>query len=358
TYLPTYLAYANHYMEESEWDVAKKWLDRASRLDPEFAPVDLARARWYERQLERKTLKRGTAIRSISEAYQMASEKETDHRLSAEINQRQRLFYMDYSLWQDAIETAESYLLDPPIYSTYLRDEKDETQAFLAYLKGQIGYAEESLALLAELTERKPQNYQYQFMYAELLCMSGQYERAYKRLKEVQDLLKAGGTYNPGIVQQLILAKIGMGDTVSARAMLQTPEFTRGQRRGNKLKWMEIYLGLGDTLQASAMWERLRVPEKPFRASAYYFLKGQWVLQQGDAKEAVALWQLCLEENPYHFPARRSLIELLREKGEEDKVRNLAMEGTLLPAQAGPEHLKLLEQWMDEDRAVRAGGDE
>ncbi|MEL6630845.1 MAG: hypothetical protein AAFQ83_05230 [Bacteroidota bacterium] len=354
SYVPTYLAYSTHFMDLGQWEESKRWMDRAARIAPNFAPVDLARARWYERQLERKLLQRETAIRAISEAYQMAGEKESDHRLSAEINQRQRLFYMDYSLWQDAIETAETYLLDPQEYSTYLRDEKDRAVSFLAYIKGQIGYTEESLTALAALTKRKPQNYRYQLMYTEILSLAGQHEAAYNRLKEVQELLKASGTYNTNIVQQLILAKIGMGDTLAAQGLLQTPAFTQGRKRGNKLKWLDIYLSLGDTLQASNMLQTIKVPDKPYRASIYYYLKGKWSLQKGDQASAVAALQLCLDENPYHFPARQLLIELLHDQGEINLVKSFSMEGTLLPAQPGPDHLRELEKWMDSDREVRA----
>ena len=128
------------------------------------------------------------SIKEQTSRYKQALKLETDLGIRAELNEEMREFYKNYSLIPEAIGIAEEYGREAPTVSTYLRDSRDQAQAFANELKGILGYQEESEEFFDRLISLKPQHYYHRIQFARVLITNGSYQKAYEILDEAQKI--------------------------------------------------------------------------------------------------------------------------------------------------------------------------
>src|SRR5690606_19077293 len=126
--------YAGLQQKQLDFSGAQAWLDRAKKVNEAYAPLYVAEAELLEAQRRAKLLPRRRAVLDQVLRYDQALRLENDLLTRARISQAFREFYKDYAMLPEAVGEAERYVQNAPTVSTYLRDRRDEAQAYASWL--------------------------------------------------------------------------------------------------------------------------------------------------------------------------------------------------------------------------------
>ncbi|MEM8886403.1 MAG: hypothetical protein AAGD28_00330 [Bacteroidota bacterium] len=331
TYVPTYLAYAQLFERKRKFDSASVYLDKAIELAPDFAPSQKAYARWEMSRYQRGITEQLQTVKAQKAYYKKAEELETDIGLRARLNQEIRQFYLSFGLIAEAIETAESYVSDAPTVSTYLRDSKDATEAFVFEQKGILGYAEKSLEFFKNLVAQKPQNYQHRIQYARVLLANEQLSKAKEILEEGNRILSASGNSRSDYLLELANIHLMEGDSLAAREILAPILNKKIRNRSNPYQWIQSLVDIGEVEQAEKSFRKQDLPRIPFEKSQYLLTAAKLEMARGNTELAQLTLQEAVKSNIYNFKARFLLLELLDPEKDYYQIRKLANQGSLLP---------------------------
>lgn len=346
-YLPVYLSYAEIHANENRFELADEWIRKALAIDPGYGPTyQKAAAIENHRFFQGKSTLAAT-VKEQAHLYHQASTVEDDFSVRAELSESQQGFYHDYALLAEAIETAENYAADAPVISTYLRDRKDEALAFAWEIRGNMGYAEESIAFFENLISQKPQNYHHRMQFARVLIANGFYTRAIAVLSESQAILEAAGSPNPVFTGMIAWAYLLAGDTANARSTLLPVTDGLMKPRGDTQMWIRIDAALGNVQNAYKDLVQTGAPRLPFPRSEYFFTLGMLAEKETRSDAAILAYTQSVEANPYHFESRLRLLNLLEKKGDIRQLKKIATKGTVLPVPPGPAFQAKLDRFLN-----------
>ncbi|MEL6250729.1 MAG: tetratricopeptide repeat protein [Bacteroidota bacterium] len=331
TYVPTYLAYAQAFERKQDFDSARIYLDKAIELSPDFAPAQQAYARWEMSRFQKGITEQLQTVKSQKAYYKRAEELETDIGLRPRLNREIRQFYLSFGLIAEAIETAESYVSDAPTVSTYLRDSKDVTEAFMYEQKGILGYQEKSLEFFKNLIAQKPQNYQHRIQYARVLLANQQLEKAKEILEEGNRILSASGNSRSDYLIELANIHFKEGDSLAAKKILTPVLEKKIRNRSNPYQWIQTLVDIGELELAEKSFRRQDLPRIPYEKSQYLLTAAKLEIGRGNTELAQLTLQEAVKSNIYNFKARFLLLELLDSEKDYYQIRKLANQGILLP---------------------------
>ncbi|MDW3649707.1 MAG: hypothetical protein R8P61_21735 [Bacteroidia bacterium] len=331
TYVPTYLAYAQAFSSHQDFDSASFYLDKALELAPDFAPSQQAYARWEMSRFQKGITEELQTVKSQKAYYKKAEELETDIGLRPRLNQEIRQFYLSFGLIAEAIETAEAYVSEAPTISTYLRDSRDATEAFVYEQKGMLGYQEKSLEFFKNLVAQKPQNYQHRIQYARVLLANEELSKAKEILEEGNRILSASGNSRSDYLIELANIHLREGDSLAAREILAPVLNKKIRNRSNPYQWIQTLIDLGEINQAEELFRKQDLPRLPFEKSQYLLTAAKMEMGRGNTELAQLTLQEAVKSNIYNFKARFLLLELLDPEKDYYQIRKLANQGRLLP---------------------------
>ncbi|MEM7370039.1 MAG: tetratricopeptide repeat protein [Bacteroidota bacterium] len=335
TYLPVHLAYAHTYLLEGQIEEAENWLALAQEMNPSFAPIYQHYAELVREQYLQGNMSEAEAIREQASYYRKAQSLEKDLYILAEINRDFRQTYLNFCRIPEAIEIAEAYAVNAPKISTDLRTHQLRASAFAQLLKGRMGYTEEVLDFFRQQTALRPQDYSLLAQYAELLILSDQSEQAIKLLKPAFELLSASKNPQAAIWQQLATASLAQSDSLSAKEILIQFLDAENELRYDTLEIIPLLVDFGYLDQANAMMAQQAPPSLPHSLANYHFAQGCLHQANNSTAKAIQAFQHGLSINPYLWPARLRLIELLIYRGETAKAAYLGQQGSVLPLPPG-----------------------
>ena len=347
-YLPAYLQYAELLSNSSQAEEAREWLNKAVEVDPEFAPIYSGFARLENARFLNEEINEATAIKEQSVRYKQAMKLEADLGIRAQLNVEMRNFFKNYALISEAIGIAEEYGREAPTVSTYLRDSRDQAQAFANELKGLMGYKTESEAFFDRLISLKPQHYQHRSQFARVLIANGQYQKAYEIVNEAQTILRAAGNPRSEFTALMILAALGMEDKERADELIAPILEGEGRIRGSKYLWTEVYLKMGLKEEADKAFGSLAKPSLPYFAGEYHFLEGMIAVTNGDSLKAKEAYSQSISSNIYQMEARFQLLNLLKAEGDIRQIKKIANQGALLPIPPGEAFMEKIQGYLTE----------
>ncbi|MDX5419393.1 MAG: tetratricopeptide repeat protein [Hymenobacteraceae bacterium] len=327
SYLPAMLAYAAVKQKQLDFTGAKAWLVKAKSVNKDYAPIYVAEAELLEAQRRAGKMSQRRAVLDQVLLYDQALLLENDLLTRARINQAFRELYASYGMFSDAVGVAERYVQEAPTVSTYLRDRKDEAQAYASWLRGTAGPSPDAERTLAGLVARKPQHYELRQQYAEVLATQGKFEEAITTLEEAQRILTAAGTPRPGYMARLASWYLQSGKPEAARSVLEPVITGKIKARGEAYLVSRVYAALGETDKAMEELKKQPVQDTPAQSADFLYASGKVWESQDEFKRARKAYEAALRANPYLYEARQSLSQLLLQQGKTSAAEKLIVEG-------------------------------
>jgi len=346
-YVPAWVQKIDYTLDHEGFRAASLLLAQIAGRFPDRPDLKQMEAKMWEAQFERGKISREKAIREIGRAYEAALQLEDDYMLQADLNQRLRDFYRSFGLWEEGIQLAETYILDGPEESTYLRDAKNLNRLYLAEILGRMGYYRKSSRLFDRLIEERPQNYYFRTVYADVLLQLGLYGRVLELIGPSQQLLSSAGNPSTEFQQQLALAYLGLGDTVELQNSYR--DLLPMQEKMERGKWRQLRLDmeLSGLSVLSQKLSKLEIPREPEQLSEYHYLQAKIALEVDQVEVAIDHFQQSLEALPYHMEVRLDYLRLLEALEEKEKARVLVREGLYLPLPPGPFYLRIIDKYVE-----------
>ncbi|SIT93845.1 tetratricopeptide repeat protein [Pontibacter indicus] len=326
-YQPALLAYAGLKQRQLAFDEAQQWLQRAQKVNKEYAPIYTAEAELLEARRRANQLTARRAVQEQQSRYEQALLLEDDLLTRARMNQAFREMYAMYGRISDAIAVGERYVQNAPTISTYLRDRRDEAQAYASWLRGTAAPSQEAERTLAALVARKPQQYELRQQYAEVMATQGKYNEAIATLAEAQRILTAAGTPRPGYMVRMAAWQLQLGNQEAARQLLEPISNGKVRARSEATLLARVFAGLGDTNRAQDELKKQPVQLTPAELANFLFASGKIWEAEKEPKRAQKAYEAALRENPYLYEARQSLVSLLHQHGKNSQAERLLTEG-------------------------------
>ncbi|WP_162053522.1 tetratricopeptide repeat protein [Pontibacter pamirensis] len=322
-YQPALIAYASVKQQQKEYAAAVDWLQKAKDINPGYAPIYLAEAALLEAQKRSGTLALQEALKSQVALYRKAMELEDDLLQRAYTNQRFRELYESYAMVPEAIATAEVYVQDAPIVSTYLRDRRDEAIAYASWLRGTSQVAPEAVKQISTIVARKPQNYSLRRQYADVLAAQGDYTAAYKTLEEAQRILEASGAARPDYMMRMAAYQLQLKNKAAAEALMQPILSHKVEVGGEEYQLVGILADLGELEQAETVLAQQPAPETVLEKAQLHFATGRLLEAKNKNRKAIRSYEAALQANPYMAEVRQRLVQLLERQGKQKRAEQV-----------------------------------
>lgn len=345
-YLPALLGYAALHRAAGRFDEAERWLARAEGVDASYAPIYRARAELVRARAEAgrgsRTGEQGTAAEKAALAeeaalYRQALELETDLAERARLNQALRARYAESGMIAEAVEVAEEYVANAPTISTYLRDRRDDAEAFANALRSEAGYAESTIPFFERLVGQKPQNYELRRQYATALIHAGRLDEALATLEEAQRILRAGGGARADYMVLSAEIHLLRGDSAAAREALAPVLDGSARVSPGEPRLLRVLASLGEERRVAAGVARLESGSTAAARAESAFTRG-WIAElAGDRAAAEKHYREAVETNPYHRAGRIQLVRLLAGDGQGAEAAAVAAAAGELTLPAGPD---------------------
>lgn len=334
-YLPALLAYARIEAKTGHFNEARNWIAKAVSVDSTFAPVYVTKAYLlHERALQGK-IDFKTSFEKQIPLVEKALNLEQDFAARAQINRTYRWRSLQYGNIAKAIEVAEQYLQDPPTVSTYLRDRKEEAAVFVKSLYSQIGYSQKVISFFEDLVQQNPQNFYYRLKYADVLIEARKWNEALQILQEGQQILTAANDRRASYSLRIAKTLLQKGDATAARKQIATVDKS-SLSFNQKLLLTQIYLKMDQTEKAEDLQPSKSKAKVPVEKTRWAYVQGLIQKQKNHNKAAIRSFRTALKWNPYHLPARVSLIHLFQSIGEKKKAQKIKQQTASLAIPLGP----------------------
>ena len=353
-YLPAYLTYARALARRKSFQQADDMLWKALQMAPNYAPifhtyaqlcqssdfaseVDLERMQPIFSQYMRQNKK---AMWLPEVFYRIAYQLEKDDQEKAKIQVDLRDYLKNGGKYAEAITLAEGYAAEVSTYSTYLRDVKGSAQAFAYDLRAEMGYTDAAIAFFDKTVRQHPQNYQLRLQYADAVASAGKYEKALGILMPAHQLLAAAGSERKDYATTIAFYLTKLGRGTEAQNYL-------GQGKGRRNRHyveVETLIELKKYDQAKKNLGSLE-PSSAIEHGTYAFCNGRLAEVQGNATEAIEVYQEALTHNAYHMKSRLRLMRLLKLQGEKKALKHQWKAVKALNMPIGPYVAKQLEAY-------------
>ncbi|WP_214072933.1 hypothetical protein [Mucilaginibacter sp. dw_454] len=339
-YLPTYLAYSRLKSTQKDFTAAAEWLKKAEAINPKYAPIYVAHADLIQAQYNAKLIDQSTLVSQRTAYLIKASKLEDDYQEQATINIQLRETYRRNGQIAEAIAAADDYAKHGSTISTYLRDQRDDANAFIASLRAEMGYAEPA-TILEHLVAQKPQNFEYRTMYADALAANKQYDKAIATLQEAQRILKASGSGRSSFDLQIaeFYNDLGKKDSVIKYLPASPQAGGGGGRRNapndNALRNIRLIAATGDTAKANELLQALPKTGDYAYLSEYNYSQGK-LHEASNQAVAAQDYEEALKYDPYLFTVYPWLMSYYNKNGNAAQSQALKARLSASKIKPGP----------------------
>ena len=325
-YLPVYIAQATINQEAKNFRAAEEWLKKAEMIKPSYAPIYVAYSELRAAQQAANSIDQKTAVQEQAKYLNKAFELEDDYQELADINRLLRALYKSNGMIAEAIESADKYVKNGAIISTYLRDQRNDAIAFSAILRSSLGDSG-SVKNLKNLVEQKPQNYEFRTMYADALFESKQFDLAISTIKEAQRILTASGNSRTDFTLRIadLYHELGQKDSSDFYLKALNKISLKNLRDVDKLRFVRL-LNSSRTPEVAEEIFQLIVPNSDlFFLSDYYYSKGIILDSKFNKSGAIECYEKAINYNPYNLKAFTNLIRMYDSQANTLKANELRL---------------------------------
>ena len=325
-YLPVYIAQATINQEAKNFRAAEEWLKKAEMIKPSYAPIYVAYSELRAAQQAANSIDQKTAVQEQAKYLNKAFKLEDDYQELADINRLLRALYKSNGMIAEAIESADKYVKNGAIISTYLRDQRNDAIAFSAILRSSLGDSG-SVKNLKNLVEQKPQNYEFRTMYADALFESKQFDLAISTIKEAQRILTASGNSRTDFTLRIadLYHELGQKDSSDFYLKALNKTSLKNLRDVDKLRFVRL-LNSSRTPEVAEEIFQLIVPNSDlFFLSDYYYSKGIILDSKFNKSGAIECYEKAINYNPYNLKAFTNLIRMYDSQANTLKANELRL---------------------------------
>jgi hypothetical protein len=310
-YLPVYIAQATINQEAKNFRAAEEWLKKAEMIKPSYAPIYVAYSELRLAQQIAGDIDQKTAVQEQAKYLNKAFELEDDYQELADINRLLRALYKSNGMIAEAIESADKYVKNGAIISTYLRDQRNDAIAFSAGLRSSLGDSG-SVKNLKNLVEQKPQNYEYRTMYADALFESKQFDLAISTIKEAQRILTASGNSRTDFTLRIadLYHELGQKDSSNFYLKALNKTSLKNLRDVDKLRFVRLLNSSRTPEVAEEVFQQIVPNGDLFFLSDYYYSKGIILDSKSNKSGAIECYEKAINYNPYNLKAFTNLIRM------------------------------------------------
>lgn len=339
-YVPALLQYAEVEAREGDFEAAEQRVADAADLQEGYAPLYVTRANIAHQRALNGEISFDESIQEQSGLLEQAYTMENDLSERARTNRLYRLRFEDYGRIAEAVEVARTYLdEDAPTISTYLRDRKEDAEAYLRYLRSSLGYSEEVAGFFKDLVDQNPQNFTYRRMYADVL-MANDPSEALEVLEAGQRILASANNERSDYTLRMALIQVNNGEVAAAEEAVRSLD-VEDLGFEEELMLIRIYSELGQIEQAAEVMDRISEPSLPKEKSDLAFTSGVLAESSGDHEVAIDHYRAALDHNAYHLEARAALVNMLDAAGDTEEADRLRSEADELTIPLGPDFEQL-----------------
>lgn len=335
-YIPALLEYAELNAEKGDFEGAESMITRANDLDSNYAPVLVTKANVIHQKALDGMVTFDEAMEEQKTLFTEAEVMEEDLAEAANLNRLSRERYHNYGFLKEAIDVSESYVADAPMVSTYLRDRKEDAEAFAKNLRSILGYSGEVSSFFKDLLDQNPQNFDYRLIYADVLTRQNRIDEALSVLEEGQRILASADNELSSYTLRIAQINFKKGETEKAEEVVNNlSDDDLGM--DEKFLLAELYAMLGLTSEGNEVLDSISETNLPITNAEYEFVRGTLAEADGDTENLEKHYNQSLVMNPYHLSARVALIQLMKKQGNEDAAITLIEEAESLSIPLGPD---------------------
>lgn len=335
-YIPALLEYAEVNAEQGNFEAAENKITEARKLNLDYAPTYVSEANIIHQKALHDQLSFDEAMDEQIALFEKAERLEGDLSERARLNRLYRQRSHDYGYLAEAVEVAEQYVQDAPTVSTYLRDRKEEAEAFANFTRSSLGYSADVVDYFDTMVSQNPQNFGYRLMYADVLLRADQPDQALATLQEGQRILASAD--NERTDYSLRIAKIHVGDEQESKAEEILKDIEVEELGFNEqILLTEIYAEMDRSDDGKEVLDQVEEPVLPAEKAEFQYVQGVLNYMDGEDDGAMDYYQQALEYNPYHLEARTELIRLMKKQENEEVATSLEKEADNLAIPLGPD---------------------
>lgn len=297
-YLPAYLAYIEFLIADREFEQAKIQLAKAKEIDSGYAPLYRLEGD-LERAIDLKNIDRQAVL------YQKAYALETDYMEKAQNGRILRNFYHQRALLSEALKAAEEYVENTPKISTYLRDAREEAQAYSAWQRGILG-DQKQVEVLAYLVAQRPHNYGMRLQYVEVLLALNKGEKALNTLLPSYQNLQASKVDRPDFELRVAHAYHLLKNQEKAMEYLDKIQIEKLSEM-DQLALLQLQMELDKTVNFTKRFEEIKGEGLALYESELAYTRALFALQQENNPKALLELGNALQLNPFHIKALKKL---------------------------------------------------
>ncbi|MBD3615388.1 MAG: tetratricopeptide repeat protein [Gracilimonas sp.] len=340
-YIPALLEYAEVNAKKGDFEGAESMITRSHDLDANYAPVLVTRANVIHQKALNGLMTFDEAMEEQKTLFAEAKSIEEDLAEAANLNRLSRERYRNYGFLKEAIEVSESYVADAPMVSTYLRDRKEDAEAFTNNLRSVLGYSGEVSAFFKDLLDQNPQNFDYRLIYADVLTRQNRLDDALSVLEEGQRILASADNELPSYTLRIAHINFENGEVEKAEEAVN--EISGGEAEmDEKFLLAELYAKLGRVSEGNDVLNDISEINLPIHKAEYEYVRGTLAEADNNNESAENHYNEALTLNVYHLPARAALIKLMNQQDKNDMAETLIEAAEDLPIPLGPDFTRLI----------------
>lgn len=335
SYQPSVLENAEVHAEMGDFDAARDKLDEAIQIDEDYGPVYSSEAFVIHQEALQGIKTFDEALEEQEPLLQRAYDIDNDLAEKANVNRWLRERYRDYGQFDKAIDVAENYAENGPEISTYMRDRKEDAEAFARDLRSQIGYSAEVADFFSNLVAQNPQNFGYRLMYADVLYRMGDLDNSLRVLEEGQGILASASENRMDFQLRIARINIVQKNLSDVDEIVATAE-EMDLNTDDLLLLARVYVNTDQIEKGLAIVENID-GDNPIEKAEISYTRGYLAKANGNSEQAETEFEAALSHTPYHISARTQLVDLLQNLGRDDEASKVRNEAGNLPVPLGPD---------------------
>lgn len=341
-YIPTILEYAQLSIDSNNYSDAEFYVSKAKKIAENYAPTYLKEATILHNKALDGIISFEESMDAQEQLFEKARILEDDLAEFATMNSVNRTRHFDYGHYVEAIEVAQKYLKDAPTISTYLRDRKDDTEAFNNNIRSLLGHSSEVENFFAKLVEQKPQNFGHRLSYADVLIRQQKWSAALDILEEGEKILSSAGNRMAGYTLRIAYVYSENGNGPKAEQLLSDIDVNRLNWQ-DKLYYAEVLTEIGLSKKGLEVLDTLGDLKLPRQIGEVAFVQGLIHLKNENYTDAENSFKETLLFNKYHLKARVQLVNMLNKMNREEEAESIKKEGQSFKIPLGPDYIQALD---------------
>ncbi|MEM7549008.1 MAG: tetratricopeptide repeat protein [Bacteroidota bacterium] len=314
TYSPSLLSCSKIKFKENEYDSAISYCLDALKHDLEYSEAYLMLSK-ISTEMNPDSLVR--AENYLNTAVSI----EADPAKGLELSIALFNFHLEKGNYVEALKISELYF--EPLFKVSGNLYKKRDPKYLSlWLKGILGYGEESLYMLQEMARKSPFDERINLRYTDALNVDQDYAQAARHLEGALRRLSSYDMLSAKYMLTTAKNYLKLGDSITAYyAVEPILEGIVQDESLDSVLYARVLVGIGKIEEGREIFNRQTKPSSVFDQSNYLMNQGYMAWYSGDPETAKKLFVRSLSINPYNLISRNELIKRSNKKRASELVQ-------------------------------------